>query len=176
MGDQFYIRVLNEMFAYEVDSILTVLPHETESLAIAEGEDLCTLVICTPYAINSHRLLVRGHAIPYEESMDEAVGKTGSFINIPLPYALLILALAVIAVVLIVLKVRSNKARAAMQAAAVSGAVASRSYEELSRAAYGRPNPPGRPAAPGSYAPYGATQAGSPHERKGGAHAKRRNH
>lgn len=75
VGDQFYIRVLNEMFAYEVDSILTVLPHETESLAIAEGEDLCTLVTCTPYAINSHRLLVRGHAIPYEESMDEAVGK-----------------------------------------------------------------------------------------------------
>ena len=107
--------------------------------------------------------------------MDEAVGKTGSFINIPLPYALLMLALAIIAVVLIVLKVRSNKARAAMQAASVSGVVSSRSYEELSRSAYERPGS-GRPAAPSSYTPYRAAQVNSPHERKGGAHAKRRNH
>lgn len=156
-GDEFYIRVLNETCAYQVDSIETVLPHETESLAIREGEDLCTLVTCTPYGVNSHRLLVHAHAIPYVEAMDEVVGKTRSFINIPLPYALLLLALAVIAVVLIVLKVRSNRARVAMQAAALAGAPRSRTYEELSRASYARPGSSG------------------PHGKEGGAHAKRRN-
>lgn len=156
-GDEFYIRVLNETCAYQVDSIETVLPHETESLAIREGEDLCTLVTCTPYGVNSHRLLVHAHAIPYVEAMDEVVGKTRSFINIPLPYALLLLALAVIAVVLVVLKVRSNRARAAMRAAALAGAPRSRTYEELSRASYARPGSSG------------------PHGKEGGAHAKRRN-
>ena len=90
----------NETCAYQVDSIETVLPHETESLVIRAGEDLCTLVTCTPYGVNSHRLLVHADAIPYVEAMDEAVGKTESFINIPLPYALLMLALAAIGVVL----------------------------------------------------------------------------
>lgn len=155
-GDEFYIRVLNETCAYQVDGIETVLPHETESLVIRPGEDLCTLVTCTPYGVNSHRLLVHAHAIPYVEAMDEAMGKTESFINIPLPYALLMLALAAIGVVLIVLKVRANRARAAMQAAALAGVSRSRTYEELSRSSYARPDARGA------------------HEREGGAHARRR--
>lgn len=155
-GDEFYIRVLNETCAYQVDGIETVLPHETESLVIREGEDLCTLVTCTPYGVNSHRLLVHAHAIPYVEAMDEAVGKTESFINIPSPYALLMLALAAIGVVLIVLKVRANRARSAMQAAALAGVPRSRTYEELSRSSYARPDARGA------------------HEREGGAHARRR--
>ena len=65
-GDRFYLHVLGEDLAYEVDQILVVLPTEIASLQIAEGEDLCTLVTCTPYAVNTHRLLVRGHRIPYE--------------------------------------------------------------------------------------------------------------
>ena len=154
-GDEFYIRMLNETCAYQVDSIETVLPHETESLVIRAGEDLCTLVTCTPYGVNSHRLLVHAHAIPYVEAMDEAVGKTESFINIPLPYALLMLALAAIGVVLIVLKVCANRARAAMQAAALAGVPRSRTYEELSRSSYARPDARGA------------------HEREGGAHARR---
>lgn len=67
-GDVFYIHVLNETLAYQVDQILTVEPEETESLAIQEGEDLVTLVTCTPYAVNTHRLLVRGHRIDYNEA------------------------------------------------------------------------------------------------------------
>ncbi len=62
-GDLFYIRVLDETLSYEVDQILIVEPHEVDSLAIQPGEDLCTLVTCTPYGINSHRLLVRGHRV-----------------------------------------------------------------------------------------------------------------
>lgn len=61
VGDVFVLRVLDEVFTYEVDQILIVEPHETEELLIKEGKDLCTLVTCTPYGINTHRILVRGH-------------------------------------------------------------------------------------------------------------------
>lgn len=59
-GDRFYLRVLGEVLTYEVDSIRIVLPQETELLAIDPEEDYCTLVTCTPYGVNTHRLLVRG--------------------------------------------------------------------------------------------------------------------
>ena len=67
-GDVFYLRVLNESLAYQVSEINTVLPHETELLVPVAGEDLCTLVTCYPYGVNTHRLLVRGTRIPYEEA------------------------------------------------------------------------------------------------------------
>lgn len=108
-GELFFIRVLDETFAYQVDGIETVLPDETSSLAIRAGEDRVTLVTCTPYGINSHRLLVHAHAVPYVPEMDELVGKPGSFINIPLPYLLLIIALAVLAVVFAVLRHRQRR-------------------------------------------------------------------
>lgn len=69
--DIFYITIMNEKIAYEIDQIKTVLPEETEELEIVKDEDYVTLITCTPYAVNTHRLLVRGHRIPYEE----AVGK-----------------------------------------------------------------------------------------------------
>ncbi len=62
-GDTFVIRCLEETLTYEVDQILIVEPTQTTALKIVEGEDLCTLVTCTPYGINSHRLLVRGHRV-----------------------------------------------------------------------------------------------------------------
>lgn len=108
-GELFFIRVLDETFAYQVDGIETVLPDETSSLAIRAGEDRVTLVTCTPYGINSHRLLVHAHAVPYVPEMDELVGKPGNFINIPLPYLLLIIALAVLAVVFAVLRHRQRR-------------------------------------------------------------------
>lgn len=67
-GDVFYIHVLNETLAYEVDQIKVVLPDNIEDLFIDRDEDYVTLVTCTPYGINSHRLLVRGRRIPYEEA------------------------------------------------------------------------------------------------------------
>lgn len=60
-GDYFVIRILNETLTYEVDQIRIVLPDEVDDLAVVEGMDYCTLVTCTPYGVNSHRLLVRGH-------------------------------------------------------------------------------------------------------------------
>ena len=62
-GDTFVIRVLDEVLMYEVDQILIVEPNNTSALTIEAGKDLCTLVTCTPYGINSHRLLVRGHRV-----------------------------------------------------------------------------------------------------------------
>ena len=67
-GDVFYLRVLDETLAYQVVEINTVLPYDTSLLGIAPGEDLCTLVTCTPYGVNTHRLLVRGSRIPYAEA------------------------------------------------------------------------------------------------------------
>lgn len=67
VGDIFILRTLNETLTYEVDQVLIVLPDELDALAIAEGEDLCTLVTCTPYGVNSHRLLVRGHRVANQE-------------------------------------------------------------------------------------------------------------
>ena len=64
-GDTFYIHVLGEVLAYEVDNINTVLPTDTSLLQIEDGKDLVTLVTCTPFGINTHRLLVRGHRVPY---------------------------------------------------------------------------------------------------------------
>ncbi len=66
-GDTFVLRILDETLTYEVDQILIVEPREIEALEIEEGKDYCTLVTCTPYGINSHRLLVRGHRIDNPE-------------------------------------------------------------------------------------------------------------
>ncbi|MDY4970485.1 MAG: class C sortase [Lachnospiraceae bacterium] len=63
VGDDFIIRVLDETLTYEVDQIRIVLPDELDDLEIVEGKDYCTLVTCTPYGINTHRLLVRGHRV-----------------------------------------------------------------------------------------------------------------
>ena len=66
VGDVFYLHVLDQVLAYQVDAINTVAPYETSLLCEVEGRDLCTLITCTPYGVNSHRLLVRGSRIPYE--------------------------------------------------------------------------------------------------------------
>ena len=65
VGDTFYIHVLGEVLAYKVDAINTVLPTDTSLLQIEDGKDLVTLVTCTPFGVNTHRLLVRGHRVPY---------------------------------------------------------------------------------------------------------------
>ncbi|MCL2492333.1 MAG: sortase [Coriobacteriia bacterium] len=64
-GDQFLIHVLDHTLAYEVDSIRVVLPEDIAVLAPQAGEDLMTLATCTPLGVNSHRLLIRGHRVPY---------------------------------------------------------------------------------------------------------------
>lgn len=77
-GDHFLIHVLDDTLCYEVDQISVVEPEQTDSLAVEDGEDLATLLTCTPYGVNSHRLLVRGHRVPYnpEEIQEKEAGNT----------------------------------------------------------------------------------------------------
>lgn len=83
IGDVFYLHVLDEILAYQVSEINTVLPSDTSLLGIWEGEDCCTLVTCTPYGVNTHRLLVTASRIPYENAeqiaeLTETEGGSGS--------------------------------------------------------------------------------------------------
>ena len=68
-GDIFYLQIMDDTLTYEVDQIRKVLPEVTEDLQITPGEDYCTLVTCTPYGINTHRLLIRGHRVETEKSV-----------------------------------------------------------------------------------------------------------
>lgn len=76
LGDKFFIHVLGNTLAYEVDSINTVLPTDTSLLQIEDGKDYVTLVTCTPFGINTHRLLVCGHRIPYTLEQETAATET----------------------------------------------------------------------------------------------------
>ena len=81
-GDHFLLHILDDTLAYEVDQIHVVEPDETELLSVVEGEDLVTLLTCTPYGVNTQRLLVRGHRVPYvpeevaEETSDSLFGSS----------------------------------------------------------------------------------------------------
>ncbi|HPV79174.1 MAG TPA: class C sortase, partial [Dermatophilaceae bacterium] len=78
VGDQFYLEVLGRTLAYRVDKISVVLPNQLDDLAVTSGADQVTLVTCTPYAINSHRLLVRGVRVPYTQADGSAPGQATS--------------------------------------------------------------------------------------------------
>ena len=75
-GDTFYIHVLGDTLAYKVDAIHTVLPTDTHLLQIEDGKDYVTLVTCTPFGVNTHRLLVRGHRVPYTPEQDAVAAET----------------------------------------------------------------------------------------------------
>lgn len=97
-GDVFYIKVLERTCAYQIDQILTVLPSNTKELSITPGKDYATLVTCTPYAINTHRLLVRGHRISYRDANKKQADQK---ITPELPFTVRVLILTVL--ILIVL-------------------------------------------------------------------------
>ena len=102
-GDIFYIHVLNRILAYEVNQIKVVLPENISDLLINRNKDYVTLVTCTPYGINSHRLLVRGERVPYKEAKKKEKTKKKSN-SMWKAYALVI----VLAVVLIILLWKSS--------------------------------------------------------------------
>lgn len=103
VGDRFYIKVLNETLCYTVDQILTVLPHEMDALAIEEGKDYVTLITCTPYGINSHRLLVRGVRTPYDPQQHQnEIAESASYLSsMPAQYRHLLIGAVVLVVVLL---------------------------------------------------------------------------
>lgn len=101
-GDVFYLKVLGETLAYQVDQIQTVLPEETESLQVYEGEDYVTLVTCTPYAVNTHRLLVRGTRIPYEEAVKVVPDQVKQKVWVPVEVKAMLIVLSALPVIGIV--------------------------------------------------------------------------
>lgn len=108
-GDHFLIHVLNETLCYEVDKISIVKPEETSSLAVEEGQDLVTLLTCTPYGVNTERLLVRGHRVPYveQEVADEKTPLSG--ISLHTNYLLwVIIGLTITAIFILVLYLKEK--------------------------------------------------------------------
>ena len=100
-GDMFYITILGETLAYEVDQIVVVLPYEVEELVPSRGRDYCTLVTCTPYGINSHRLLVRGERVQMDQKTIKKQVASVSEESVKMPTEL-ILAIASVAVLLVI--------------------------------------------------------------------------
>ena len=185
-GDYFVLSVLGEDHAYEVTSIETVLPDETDSLVIEEGRDLCTLVTCTPYGVNTHRLLVHGERceVP-EEWLDKGDADFPAGYSEPPDRALLpsvLLGLVLAAVVIggytgiSKLRARRAEARAAEEAAlrggAVGGAAAAGNLKSLTGPLPG--NPYGRSTGADAERADSAARAGAPviptgRDRRGGA-------
>ena len=114
VGDRFILRVLDDTLTYEVDQIHTVLPGEMDELEIVEGEDYCTLVTCTPYGVNTHRLLVRGHRVenstdkePARVTADETRTEPLGKISILLP----VLVFAILLMLLLIFLLSKRKKR-----------------------------------------------------------------
>lgn len=109
-GDLFMIRTLDQTLTYEVDQIRIVLPEEIDDLKIVEGEDLCTLVTCTPYGINTHRLLVRGHRVANQEDA-ENIRVTAEAMQVDTRIVAAFVAVPILLVLLICLLVSTRKKR-----------------------------------------------------------------
>lgn len=116
LGDEFYLHVMDEILAYRVDQIRVIEPNESEGLSIVPREDYCTLVTCTPYAINTHRLLVRGTRVEYTGEREKGTNnqlQSGSFAKrIVDVWPWLLIAFVVVALgetILFVLMIRRKK-------------------------------------------------------------------
>ena len=110
IGDHFLIHVLDETLCYEVDQILVVDPEDTSALAVEDGEDLVTLRTCTPYGVNTQRLMVRGHRVPYEEQAvaDEQTPLSG--LSLHTNYLLwVVVGIVITGVFILILFIREKK-------------------------------------------------------------------
>lgn len=114
-GDVFYIKVLGEELAYEVDNIETVLPSEVDGIGISEGEDYVTLVTCTPYGINTHRLLVRGKRCALETGAESVQSRVDTTVIIP-TFNLVLACTALLGGIALAVSVRKRKKRAGRRA------------------------------------------------------------
>ena len=114
-GDHFLLYILDEILCYEVDQILVVLPHETECLSTEEGQEYVTLLTCTPYGVNSHRLMVRGHRVVYEPEVAEVMqeeAKASKQISVHTDYFLwVVVGLSVTALFIVVLVITDRMLR-----------------------------------------------------------------
>ena len=116
-GDLFYIHVLGETLAYEVDRITITQPHITDELVVFDGKDYCTLLTCTPYGVNTHRLLVRGERVEYNPEIKEAISQTtDSVANNPVVWVAVITAALMFLLIIIAVIVTRKRRRKNMNA------------------------------------------------------------
>jgi len=101
-GDAIYVRTAGQDIKYEVSNIQVVLPHETEALQVVEGEDLLTLITCTPYGVNTHRLLVTGHRVPMDP---EEARIFDNAIRVLEPWMILVGSLVLLALLAVLVRV-----------------------------------------------------------------------
>lgn len=164
MGDYFYIETAGRHLKYQVTDIRVVLPHETESLNKVEGKDLATLITCTPYGVNTHRLLVTGERVPMDEAAvaAEAAQVKGSVMK---PWMIAVLAsVAVILTVAGILWLRSRKRKdeepREIDGTAAAGMLASADSGDEAGAESGAAAEPGAPASTDPAAAEAAAAAG----------------
>ncbi|HHT7239452.1 TPA: class C sortase [Bacillus cereus] len=103
-NDILYIHSLDKILAYRVDQIKVVLPNETDDLLVVQGEDYATLITCTPYGVNTHRLLVRGHRVPFSEGEKEMITK--SFM---IEEWMIIIPIVIICIILLIVYMKKRK-------------------------------------------------------------------
>lgn len=111
-GDRFTLTIAGKNLNYEVDQIKTVLPEEMEDLGIEEGKDYCTLITCTPYAINTHRLLVRGHRIADDAVIEvekDTIQKVREIVELPVTMLATVALILLSGIVIIILIWRKKK-------------------------------------------------------------------
>ena len=151
MGDYFYIETAGRHLKYQVTDIRVVLPHETESLNKVEGKDLATLITCTPYGVNTHRLLVTGERVPMDE---EAVAAEAAQVKgaVMKPWMIAVLASVVVILGIAgVIWLRSRKRKGeepqALEGAAAAGTLASADSGDEAGAESGAAAEPGAPAS-----------------------------
>ena len=111
IGDDFFVIIMGEYYAYEVDHIDVVEPDDTSLLAVEEGQDLCTLITCTPYGVNTQRLMVRGHRVEYTpELLADAETPTFGAVSLHTNYLLwVIVGLAIVGAFILVLYLIDKK-------------------------------------------------------------------
>ena len=110
VGDEFVIRVMNQVFTYKIDQILIVLPEELDALALDPEKDLCTLITCTPYGVNTHRLLVRGHRTENAE-LEKSIRVVSDATQIDPRLTAPVFAAPVLMVLFIIMMVRTGRRR-----------------------------------------------------------------
>lgn len=109
-GDRFVLRILDETLTYEVDKISIVLPYEISQLEAQKGRDLCTLVTCTPYGINTHRLLVTGHRVENEEAASAVrVTSEASIVNKLIVASVVAVPILILMLIFVLLRTRTKK-------------------------------------------------------------------
>lgn len=107
VGDKFFITVSGETFAYQIDQIQIVEPDQTESLALQQGKDYVTLVTCTPYGVNTHRILCRGYRVPYTPGDEDEV-KPRAWLNMNILMSILGALLGILIALILVIRLRKR--------------------------------------------------------------------